>query len=69
MKKVKKIKKLAIKKVTLQDLDEPKLNAVAGGYLHAARRHLWNMCRPNRLHLWNPVQRPRLRVESCRNDC
>jgi len=37
--------------------------------LHAARRHLWNLCRPNRLHLWNPVQRPRLRVESCRNDC
>jgi len=29
---MKKTTKLAIKKVTLRDLDEPTLNAVAGGY-------------------------------------
>jgi natural product precursor len=28
---MKKLKKLAIKKVTLQNLDEPKLEAIAGG--------------------------------------
>jgi hypothetical protein len=33
MKKLKTLKKLAIKKVTLRDLDEPALDAVAGGNL------------------------------------
>jgi hypothetical protein len=32
VKKTKKTKKLEITKVTLQNLDEPTLNAVAGGY-------------------------------------
>jgi hypothetical protein len=41
---VKTTKKLEIKKVTLQNLDEPKLDAVAGGITLVACSKVYTLC-------------------------